>query len=68
VWARRNVGLDRCPKPYITAESQSLLEEFFTWRRLRAIEGELSARQVEAFMILEKELAAELSYGARERT
>jgi Fe-S-cluster formation regulator IscX/YfhJ len=53
-----------CPKPYITAESQSLLEEFFVWRRLRVLDGEdLSARQVEAFMILEKELAAEIRAG-----
>jgi hypothetical protein len=32
------------------------------------MEGELSARQVEAFMILEKELAAELECGALQRT
>lgn len=56
--------LDTCPKPYITAESQSLMEEFFVRRRLRAFEGtELSARQVEAFVILEKELAAEMTDG-----
>jgi DNA replicative helicase MCM subunit Mcm2 (Cdc46/Mcm family) len=64
VWARRNVVLDTCPKPYITAESQSLIEEFFVRRRLRAFDGEeLSARQVEAFVILEKELAAEMNDG-----
>jgi hypothetical protein len=61
VWARRGVALDECPKPYITAESQSFLEDFFVRRRLRAPDSEeLSARQVEAFLILEKELAAEL--------
>jgi hypothetical protein len=49
-----------CPKPYITAESQSLVEEFFVRRHLRAFDGkELTARQVEAFVILEKELSAE---------
>ena len=64
VWARRNVALDTCPKPYITSESQSLVEEFFVRRRLRAFDGqELSARQVEAFIILEKELAAEMADG-----
>jgi hypothetical protein len=58
------VVLDRCPKPYITAESQSLIEEFFVRRRLRAFDGEeLSARQTEAFVILEKELAAEMNHG-----
>jgi len=66
VWARRNVTLDQCPKPYITAESQSLLEEFFIRRQTRALDSEeLSARQVEAFLILEKELAAELEIGTR---
>jgi hypothetical protein len=63
VWARRNVVLDECPKPYITAESQSLIEEFFVRRRLRALDGEeLSARKVEAFVILEKELAGETNH------
>lgn len=59
MWARRNVALDQCPKPYITGDSESFLEEFFVRRRFGAIE-ELNARQVEAFWILEKELAAEL--------
>ena len=59
VWARRDVALRTCPKPYITAESQTLVEEFLVRRRLRR-DGfaELSARQVEAFVILEKALAA----------
>jgi hypothetical protein len=62
VWARRNVTLDQCPKPYITVESQSLVEEFFVRRRLQGFDSDdLSARQVEAFTILESELAAELS-------
>ena len=64
VWARRNVALETCPKPYITAESQSLVEEFFVRRQLRAFDVEgLSARQVEAFLVLEKELAGEMNDG-----
>ncbi len=64
MWARRNVTLDRCPKPYITVESQSLVEEFFVRRRLQGFDSDgLSARQVEAFTILESELAAELNSG-----
>ena len=60
VWARRSVGLRTCPKSYITAESRTLVEEFFVRRRLGAMElSELSARQVEAFVILEKALASE---------
>ena len=66
MWARRNVTLDQCPKPYITAESLLLLEEFFIRRRFRVFGvEELSARQVEAFLILEKELAAELEIATR---
>ena len=54
VWARRDVSLRTCPKAYITAESQTLVEEFFVRRRLRGMDfAELSARQVEAFVILE---------------
>lgn len=61
VWARKHVALDTCPKSYVTAESQTLVEEFLVRRRLRALDFEqLSARQVEAFVILEKELAAEM--------
>jgi hypothetical protein len=64
VWARRNVTLETCPKAYITAESQTLVEEFFVRRRLRAFDGEeLSARKAEAFVILEKELAEETNDG-----
>jgi hypothetical protein len=64
VWARRKVTLETCPKPYISAESECLVEEFFVRRRFGAFNIEnLSARQVEAFMILEKELEAELRAG-----
>lgn len=67
MWGRRNIGLDQCPKPYITAESRALLEEYLRWKRLRVCSEELSARQVEAFLLLEKELAAELVCRRRER-
>ncbi len=60
VWARKHVSLTTCPKSYISAESQSLVEEFFVRRRLGGLDfEELSARQVEAFVILERALAAE---------
>lgn len=64
VWARRDVALRTCPKPYITAESQTLVEDFFVRRRLRGMDfAELSARQVEAFVILERALAGKMSDG-----
>jgi len=62
VWARKDVATETCPKSYITAESQTLVEDYLVRRRLNGIEfTELSARQVEAFLILEKALAAEMS-------
>jgi DNA replicative helicase MCM subunit Mcm2 (Cdc46/Mcm family) len=64
VWARRGIALRTCPKSYITAESLTLVEEFFVRRRLGGMNfTELSARQVEAFVILEKALAKEMNDG-----
>ncbi len=64
VWAKGTVGLQTCPKSYITAESLCLVEEFFVRRRLRvANSDELSARQVEAFLLLEKALGTEMNHG-----
>jgi len=63
------MSLTTCPKSYITGESQTLVEEFFVRRRLGAMNfDELSAKQVEAFVILEKALATErhdVEYNAR---
>jgi hypothetical protein len=40
------------------------VEDFFVRRRLRGMDfAELSARQVEAFVILERAFAAEIDYG-----
>ena len=64
VWARRDVSLRTCPKSYITAESQTLVEDFFVRRSLRGMDfAELSARQVEAFVILERAFAAGINNG-----
>jgi hypothetical protein len=54
----------RCPKSIITADSQTLLEEFLIRRRLGRIEVDgMSARQAEAFAVLEGEAARETRYG-----
>jgi hypothetical protein len=60
VWARKDVVIGSCPKSYVTAQSEGLVEEFFVRRRLGGlgIEG-LSARQAEAFVVLEQALAGE---------
>ena len=66
VWARRGIALTQCPKPAITADSEALLEEFFVRRRIGGTSfAELSARQVEAFVILESALAEERNDGER---
>jgi hypothetical protein len=44
----------------ITAQSLGWLEEFFIWHRLGlSLSTEMSARKVEAFLILQEELLAE---------
>ena len=64
VWARKQVALKTCPTSYVTAGSQTLVEEFFVRRRLGARDFDgLTARQVEAFVILERELALEMNNG-----
>jgi len=64
VWARKQIAIDTCPTSFITAESLALLEEFFVRRRLQSWDlAELSARQVEAFALLEREMAAEIKDG-----
>jgi hypothetical protein len=56
--------LGTCPKSYITPESETLLEDFAVFRRFGHIEpGNLTARQTEAFIILERELAMEIKDG-----
>jgi hypothetical protein len=58
------VALNCCPKSYVTADSESLVEEFFVRRRLGGLNFEqLSARQVEAFLILEQALSQETENG-----
>jgi hypothetical protein len=60
VWARKGVSLQTCPKSYVTGASLALVEEFLVRRGLRGNEfPELSARQAEAFFILEEAIAAE---------
>jgi hypothetical protein len=68
VWARREIGLGTCPRSFITAESLALLEEFAVRRRLGGTSAaDLTARQADAFAILDRALAEELKNG-RENT
>ena len=62
MWLRGGLALDSCPKSYITAESEGMVEDFLVRRRLGGIDfRSLSARQVEGFLFLEQALTEELS-------
>ena len=69
VWARGGIALETCPKSYVSAESLTLVEEFMVRKRVgtRGVEG-LSAKQVEAFLILQEQLAAENKHGQQHTT
>lgn len=60
IWARNGVTADSCPKSLITPQSLAWIEEFFVWKRLGGtVSPEWPARKVEAFCVLEAELAKE---------
>jgi hypothetical protein len=60
VWTRGGIFTETCPVSFITAQSIGWVEEFFVWKRLRlALPYDLSARQAEAILILEEQLALE---------
>ena len=64
VWVRKGVCAESCPKSLITAESMAWLEEYGVRRRLGSREvKDLTARQVEAFLLLEGELFKEPNHG-----
>ena len=64
VWARKQVRTETCPKSLVSAESLRWVEQFIVWKKLGAnYPCELSARDVEAFLILELEVRAEGSNG-----
>ena len=66
VWARRRVSTDRCPTSLISAQSLTWVEQFWVWRRLGpSYPGELSPREIEAFLILEREAQEEVSHGTK---
>ena len=68
IWAKNSVATMVCPKSFITAQSLAWVEEYLVRRKLgqRGIEG-LGAREVEAFLILEHELAGAQQEPARVR-
>ncbi len=64
VWARKHIHLATCPKSYITPESIEAVEDFLVRRQLGRVDSaELTARQVEAFIILQNEVMHEINDG-----
>ena len=64
VWGRKHASIGTCPKSYITGQSMAWLEEFVVRQRLgQKVPEELSARDAEAFLILEAEWEAEKRNG-----
>lgn len=60
VWAREHVATTSCPVSYVTAESQTLLEEFYAWKVLGISDyHDMPTRAAEAIFILENELRTE---------
>jgi len=57
VWARGTVATEECPTSAVTPASVEFVERFFA-RKIGAAE-EITAREADAFVILERELRAE---------
>src|SRR5262249_35063265 len=67
VWARKRVSLTTCPKSYISADSLAFLEEYFVWRRLGGIGvAELTAREADAFAVLDDAFSKEMKDGRQD--
>lgn len=60
IWARKHVVATSCPKSSITPESLSWIDDFCAWKLAGGMDYRtMSARQVDAFCVLERELEAE---------
>ena len=66
MWARAGVATDVCPKSYVSGASRAWLDEFQAWKRLGYADPRtMSAREVHAMVILERELLSEVKRGER---
>jgi hypothetical protein len=64
VWVHGRTGVDECPKSLVTAESMELVERFFVWKASGAGGwSELTAREADAFQVLEEEWRSEVKDG-----
>jgi hypothetical protein len=66
VWGRKHVVVSACPKSFVSSESVAFVEDFSFRRRFGQIDpAHLTARQADAFMVLESELAQEIKDGEK---
>jgi hypothetical protein len=61
VWVRGAAASEECPRSLVTPASIEFVEKFFASKVSST--GELTAREVEAFLLLEKEWRAEQANG-----
>jgi hypothetical protein len=67
IWARGHISLTTCPKSYITGESMARVEDFFVrWRFGRINLEEMTARETDAFLILEEAMTVEMKNGRQD--
>ena len=58
VWIRGRASAEECPKSLVTAGSVELLEKYYVWKLSGGSLAEATAREADAFMILENERRA----------
>lgn len=66
VWARGGAAAEECPTSLVTPASIEFLETFFAWKtvgRSALTTHELTAREAEAFVVLEREWRMEQTNG-----
>jgi hypothetical protein len=61
VWARGGAVSEECPTSLVTPVSIEFVESYFAWKTVWR--GELSAREAEAFVVLEREWRMEQTNG-----
>lgn len=62
VWLRGRVAAEECPRSLVTAGSVEMVEKFWAWKFVgRAVfdGAEMTAREADAFTILEQEMRAD---------
>jgi hypothetical protein len=61
VWARNGAAAEECPTSLVTPASIEFLESYFAWKTVGR--RELTAREAEAFVVLEREWRMEQTNG-----